>query len=89
MRIDTRLRPHDPLIRGEATSTIFVSSASLAALPELAKAKTLLRSIGVLDGWLKENGASADKVRVRRIKRWREEALRQLRIELNRTSSSP
>ena len=62
-----------------------MTSASLAALPEGDKAKTLLRSIGVPDGWLEENEASAQEVRIRRIKRWRAEALRQLRIELNRT----
>jgi hypothetical protein len=52
--------------------------------PEGTKAKTLLRSIGVLEGWLKQNEASAGKVRVQRMKRWRGEALQQLRLDLNR-----
>ena len=53
-----------------------------------ARVKTLLRSIAVLDGWLEENeGWIEDEVRVRRIKRWRAEALEQLRLELDRTSS--
>ena len=51
-----------------------------------AKVRTLLCSVGVLDGWLEENeGRSENVVRVRRMKRWREEALEQLRLELNRT----
>jgi hypothetical protein len=60
--------------------------ASLPDLPEEAKLKTLLRSVGVLDEWLEDNeGRSEDEVRLRRIKRWREEALEQLRLELKRT----
>jgi hypothetical protein len=60
--------------------------ASLPDLPEEAKVKTLLRSVGVLDEWLEDNeGRSKDEVRLRRIKRWREEALEQLGLELNRT----
>jgi hypothetical protein len=36
--------------------------------------------------WLEENeGRLEDEVRVRRIKRWRAEALEQLRLELDRT----
>jgi hypothetical protein len=70
---------------GEA-STFSVSRASLLDLPEEAKVKTLLRSIGVLDEWLQDNeGRSEDEVRLRRIKRLREEALEQLRLELERT----
>ena len=83
----TRSRSHGFPKRGEATTTIFVARASLSGFPEGAKAKTLLRSIGVLEGWLEQNEASAGKVRVRRIKRWRGEALQQLRLELNLTSS--
>jgi hypothetical protein len=76
--------PHS-LPRGGAT-TICVPRASLADLPEEAKVKTLLRSVGVLDRWLEDNeGCSEDEMRVRRIKRWREEALEQLRLELNQT----
>jgi hypothetical protein len=70
---------------GEAT-TFSVPRASLLDLPEEAKVKTLLRSIGVLDEWLQDNeGRSEDEVRLRRIKRLREEALEQLRLELERT----
>jgi hypothetical protein len=77
-------RPHS-LPRGGAP-TISVPRASLPDLPEEAKVKTLLRSVGVLDGWLEDNeGRSEDEVRLRRIKRWREEALEQLRLELKRT----
>jgi hypothetical protein len=60
----------------------------LPSIEEGAKVRTLLRSVGVLDGWLEENeGRSEDVVRLRRIKRWRAEALQQLRLELNRTIS--
>ena len=46
--------------------------------------KILLESVRVLDEWLKENeGKLEDEVRVRRVKRWRKEALEQLRLELN------
>src|SRR5687768_10080480 len=76
--------PHS-LPRGGAT-IISVPRASLADLPEEAKLKTLLRSVGVLDEWLEENeGSSENEVRLRRIKRLREEALEQLALELNRT----
>jgi hypothetical protein len=41
----------------------------------------LLRSVCVLEEWLEENeGKIADEVRIRRIKRWRAEALQQLRL---------
>ena len=84
MRNAMRPRPHS-LPRGGVT-TICVPRASLADLPEEAKVKTLLRSVGVLDRWLEDNeGCSEDEMRVRRIKRWREEALEQLRLELNQT----
>jgi hypothetical protein len=73
-------------MEAQAPSTISVPGALLAGFEEGAKVRTLLRSIGVLAGWLEENGASADQVRVRRIKRWRGEALQQLRLELNRTT---
>ena len=43
------------------------------------RAKTLVRSLSVLDGWLDKNaGRIEDETRVRRVKRWREEALEQL-----------
>jgi hypothetical protein len=70
---------------GEAT-TFSVPRVPLAGFPEEARVRTLLRSVAVLDEWLEENeGRSEDEVRVRRIKRWREEALEQLRLELKRT----
>ena len=54
------------------------------------RADRLVRSVSVLDEWLDQNeGKIADEVRVRRMKGWREEALQQLGIALNRTSSSP
>jgi hypothetical protein len=79
-------RPHS-FPRGRATTiTVPLPRASLPDLPEEAKVKTLLRSVGVLDRWLEDNeGCSEDEMRVRRIKRWREEALEQLRLELNQT----
>jgi hypothetical protein len=47
--------------------------------------KTLVRSLSVLDEWLERNeGRTDDEVRVRRIKRWREEALEQLALLLER-----
>jgi hypothetical protein len=63
--------------------------APLAGFPEEgAKARTLLRSVGVLDGWLKQNeGRLEDEMRVRCIKRLKGEALEQLRLELERASS--
>jgi hypothetical protein len=77
------------LPRIEQATTFSVPRASHADFPEEAKLKTLLRSVDVLDEWLELNeGTTNDEVRVRRIKRLRGEALRQLRLELNRTSSS-
>jgi hypothetical protein len=79
-------RPHS-LPRGRVTTiSVPLPRASLPDLPEEAKLKTLLRSVGVLEEWLEDNeGRSEDEVRLRRIKRWREEALEQLRLELKRT----
>jgi hypothetical protein len=78
------------LPRIEQAMTFSVPRASHADFPEEAKVKTLLRSIGVLDEWLEQNeGTMDDEVRVRRMKRLRGEALQQLRLELNRTTSSP
>jgi hypothetical protein len=52
---------------------------------EHGRVKTLVRSLSVLDEWLEQNEGRADEeVRVRRIRGWREEALQQLRLELNR-----
>jgi hypothetical protein len=86
MRNATSPRPHSLPRGGATTISVPLPRASLPDLPEDAKAKTLLRSVGVLDRWLEANeGCSEDKVRVRRIKRWRKEALEQLRLELNQT----
>jgi hypothetical protein len=79
-----------PRLRGlprvEQATTFSVPRAPLADLPEEARVKTLLRSIAVLEEWLEENeGHTDDEVRLRRMKRWRGEALEQLRLELNRT----
>jgi hypothetical protein len=79
-----------PRLRGlprvEEATTFSVPRAPLAGFPEEARVKTLLGSIAVLDGWLDENeGITDDEVRLRRMKRLREEALEQLRLELNRT----
>ena len=46
------------------------------------RVKTLVRSLSVLDEWLERNEGHADEVRVRRIRGWREEALKQLRLSL-------
>jgi len=46
--------------------------------------KILLRSVAVLDEWLEKNeGYIEDEVRLRRVKHWREEALEQLKLQLN------
>jgi hypothetical protein len=51
--------------------------------PAQRRAKTLVRSLSVLDEWLEQNeGHIEDEVRVRRIKGLREEALEQLGLEL-------
>jgi hypothetical protein len=73
---------------GGQTRPIFLPRSLLAGFEEGTKVRTLLRSVEVLDGWLEENeGRLEDEVRVRRMKRWRAEAIQQLRLELNRTSS--
>ena len=79
--------PHSLPRRGRATTIcVPLPRASLADLPEEAKLKTLLRSLCVLNEWLEDiQGRSEDEVRLRRIKRLREEALEQLALELNRT----
>jgi hypothetical protein len=47
------------------------------------RVKTLVRSLSVLDEWLEQNERpDEDEVRVRRIRRWREEALQQLALLL-------
>jgi hypothetical protein len=51
--------------------------------PAQRRAKTLVRSLAVLDEWLDKNeGRIEDEARVRRVKRWREEALEQLGLLL-------
>jgi hypothetical protein len=69
--------------RGAQATIIYVPRASLAGFPKGAKVRSLLRSVAALDGCLEENERrSEDEVRLRRIKRWRGEALEQLRGEL-------
>jgi hypothetical protein len=47
------------------------------------RVKTLVHSLSVLDEWLEQNeGRTDDEVRVRRIRGWREEALKQLGLLL-------
>jgi hypothetical protein len=54
--------------------------------PEDGCLKTLVRSLSMLDEWLEENeGRAEDEVRIRRVRRWRREALEQLRLRLNLT----
>jgi hypothetical protein len=87
MQNATRSRAHG-LPSVEEATTFSVPRAPLAGFPEEARVKTLLRSIAVLEEWLEDNEEKiADELRIRRMKRWRAEALKQLRIELNRTSS--
>ena len=57
----------------------FVTRLSPPGFPEEDRVNTLLRSITVLDEWLEDNqGRLEDEVRVRRVKRWRAEAMWQL-----------
>ena len=84
LRQTTTARPSE----GDQARTIYVPRASLPGFPKGGKVRTLLRSVAVLDGWLEENeGTTDDEVRLRRMKRWRAEALEQLRLELNRARS--
>jgi hypothetical protein len=49
------------------------------------RVKLLLRSVRVLDEWLKDNdGQLEDEVRVQRVKHWRKEAIEQLKSKLRR-----
>ena len=50
---------------------------------EQKRQKTLVRSLTVLDEWIEQNERHmGDEVRLRRMKRWREEALEQLELLL-------
>ena len=73
-------------MRGKEATTFSVPDAwPDPGFPEEGRVKTLFRSIAVLDEWLEENeGTTQDEGRIRRMKRWREEALEQLRLELDR-----
>ena len=69
---------------GEETKRVRVPQSLIPNYLEERRVKTLLRSIFVLDEWLEDNdGQLEDEVRIRRVKHWREEALEQLRLELN------
>jgi hypothetical protein len=59
----------------------FVTRVSPPGFPEEDRVNTLLRSITVLEEWLEDNqGPLEDEVRVRRVKRWRAEAMWQLHL---------
>jgi hypothetical protein len=60
-----------------------VHSEELPNFLEEDSVNVLLRSVRVLDEWLKENEEKLeDEVRVRRVRHWREEAIEQLRRKL-------
>jgi hypothetical protein len=75
----------DRPMRGEGKTTpLFVLPEMLSNYLEGDHVKLLLRSVRVLDEWLKDNEEILeDEVRVQRVKHWREEALEQLRRKLN------
>jgi hypothetical protein len=80
MKSRTREIPRE----GEDPRVLLPQTTMLLRHLEERRVKTLVRSLSVLDEWLEENEGRTDEVRVRRIKRWRGEALQQLRLELNR-----
>jgi hypothetical protein len=66
-----------------AHNSLFVRREKLPNFLEEDSVKILLRSVRVLDEWLKDNeGKLEDEVRVRRVKHWRQEALQQLKRKL-------
>ena len=69
--------------QGDGTRALVPRTTVLPRHLEDRRVKTLVRSLSVLDEWLEQNeGHIEDKVRVRRIKGLREEALEQLGLEL-------
>jgi hypothetical protein len=69
---------------GQQTKRVRVPQTLIADYLEENRVKTLLRSVSVLDKWLKDNdGKLEDEVRVQRIEHWRKEALEQLKSKLN------
>ena len=69
---------------GEQTTCVRVPHTLTPNCLEESRVKTLMRSVIVLDKWLEDNdGHIEDEVRIQRVKHWREEALQQLRLELN------
>ena len=70
-----------PNTRKEDHSSSTVSTDGHTPQQPYSCQRGLLRSVSVLDKWLEDNeGKIADEVRLRRVKRWREEALEQLRL---------
>lgn len=62
---------------------VFNPPTMLPRYPEEYRLKSLVRSLFVLDVWIEKNEEHTDdEVRIRRIKRWREEALEELRFQL-------
>jgi hypothetical protein len=69
---------------GQQTKRVRVPQTLIPDYLKESSVKILLRSVCVLDEWLEKNeGHIEDEVRLRRVKHWREEALQQLRLELN------
>jgi hypothetical protein len=67
--------------RKEAPFSYTANSDGYSPRQPYSRQIRLLRSVSVLDEWLEDNeGKIADEVRVRRMKRLREEALEQLRL---------
>ena len=65
-------------------NSLFVHREKFPNFLEEDRVKILLRSVRILDEWLKDNEEKLkDEVRIRRVKHWREEALEQLRRKLN------
>ena len=65
--------------RKEAPVSSTANSDGYSPLQPYSRRIGLLRSVCVLEEWLEDNeGKIADEVRIRRIKHWREEALKQL-----------
>ena len=67
----------------EGTRVLVPHTTMLLRHLEERRVKTLVRSLNVLDEWLEQNERHTDdEVRLRRMKRWRAEALEQLALLL-------
>jgi len=81
---DANSSEHSHRGREEPATPLSVPPQILLNYLEGDSVKILLRSVAVLDEWLEKNeGHIEDEVRIQRVKHWREEALQQLRLELN------